>query len=39
MVTAGTLVAKARTGARDINKFYGTTGPGYLHHPAIRGAR
>ena len=30
MVTAGTLVAKSRTGARDINKFYGTNGPNYL---------
>jgi len=30
MVTAGTLVAKARTGASDINKFYSTTGPNYL---------
>jgi len=30
MVTAGTLVAKSRTGASDINKFYGTTGPNYL---------
>jgi siderophore synthetase component len=30
MVTAGTLVAKPRTGAGDINKFYGTTGPNYL---------
>ena len=30
MVTAGTLVAKARTGASDINKFYGTNGPNYL---------
>jgi hypothetical protein len=30
MVTAGTLVDKARTGARDINKFYGTSGPNYL---------
>jgi hypothetical protein len=39
MVTAGTLVAKARTGARDINKFYGTTGPNYLRHPAVRGER
>ena len=39
MVTAGTLVARARTRARDINKFYGTTGPNYLHHPAIWGAR
>ncbi|GIH91375.1 IucA/IucC family protein [Planobispora siamensis] len=38
MVTAGTLVDKARTGARDINKFYGTSGPNYLRHPpqAIR---
>jgi siderophore synthetase component len=31
MVTAGTLVAKARTGASDINKFYGTAGPNYLN--------
>jgi siderophore synthetase component len=30
MVTAGTLRAKERTGARDINKYYGTTGPNYL---------
>ncbi len=30
MVTAGTLVAKSRTGASDINKFYGTDGPNYL---------
>lgn len=30
MVVAGTLVAKERTGARDVNKFYGTTGPNYL---------
>jgi len=33
MVTAGTLVAKARTGASDINKFYGTSGPNYLTAP------
>ncbi|WP_344578582.1 IucA/IucC family protein [Nonomuraea roseoviolacea] len=30
MITAGTLVAKERTGARDVNKFYGTSGPNYL---------
>jgi siderophore synthetase component len=30
MVTAGTLADKARTGASDINKYYGTTGPNYL---------
>jgi siderophore synthetase component len=30
MVTAGTLVDKTRTGARDVNKFYGTSGPNYL---------
>ncbi|MFG1704072.1 IucA/IucC family protein [Nonomuraea sp. M3C6] len=30
MITAGTLVAKERSGARDINKFYGTSGPNYL---------
>ena len=36
MVTAGTLVAKSRTGASDINKFYGTTGPNYLSKPRDR---
>ncbi|MFI6788486.1 IucA/IucC family protein [Nonomuraea sp. NPDC050383] len=30
MITAGTLVAKERSGARDVNKFYGTSGPNYL---------
>lgn len=30
MLTAGTLTAKKHTGAADINKFYGTTGPNYL---------
>jgi len=30
MVTAGTLVAKSRTGATDINKFYAAIGPNYL---------
>ncbi|MFI0452864.1 IucA/IucC family protein [Actinomadura sp. 6N118] len=30
MVTAGTLVDKARTGAADINKHYGPLGPNYL---------
>jgi siderophore synthetase component len=34
MVTAGTLVAKSRTGASDINKYYGTTGPNYLKSPS-----
>ncbi|MEZ0076724.1 IucA/IucC family protein [Planotetraspora sp. GP83] len=35
MVIAGTLVDKRRSGARDINKFYGTTGPNYLRpHPS-----
>jgi hypothetical protein len=33
MVTAGTLVDKARTGSADINKHYGPPGPNYLHHP------
>ncbi len=32
MLTAGTLQSKARSGALDINKFYGTTGPNYLKH-------
>jgi hypothetical protein len=30
MLTAGTLTGKSRTGARDINKFYGPPGPNYL---------
>ncbi|GAA4565383.1 IucA/IucC family protein [Planotetraspora kaengkrachanensis] len=30
MVVAGTLVDKRRSGAADINKFYGVTGPNYL---------
>jgi siderophore synthetase component len=30
MLTAGTLLPKARTGAADINKFYVRTGPNYL---------
>ncbi|UBU12180.1 IucA/IucC family protein [Nonomuraea gerenzanensis] len=30
MITAGTLVSKRRSGARDVNKFYGTSGPNYL---------
>ncbi|MGH3168216.1 MAG: IucA/IucC family protein, partial [Trebonia sp.] len=30
MLSAGTLTAKRHTGAADINKFYGTTGPNYL---------
>jgi siderophore synthetase component len=34
MVTAGTLVDKSRTGASDINKFYGTSGPNYLRMAA-----
>jgi siderophore synthetase component len=36
MVTAGTLVAKSRTGASDINKFYGTNGPNYLKDVSMR---
>jgi hypothetical protein len=39
MVTAGTLVAKSRTGASDINKFYGTNGPNYLKDAFIRSCR
>ncbi|WBQ08196.1 IucA/IucC family protein [Kribbella sp. CA-293567] len=33
MVTAGTLLSKARSGAADINKHY-TSGPNYLRGPA-----
>jgi siderophore synthetase component len=39
MVTAGTLVAKSRTGATDVNKFYGTNGPNYLKDAFIRSCR
>jgi hypothetical protein len=39
MVTAGTLVAKSRTGAGDINKFYGTHGPNYLKDVPMRSCR
>jgi siderophore synthetase component len=39
MVTAGTLVAKSRTGASDINKFYGTNGPNYLKEVPMRSCR
>ncbi|HEY7486309.1 MAG TPA: IucA/IucC family protein [Streptosporangiaceae bacterium] len=36
MITAGTLVEKARTGARDINKHYGPPGPNYLREDQCR---
>ena len=39
MVTAGTLVAKSRTGASDINKYYGTNGPNYLKDVLMRSCR
>jgi siderophore synthetase component len=39
MLTAGTLVAKSRTGASDINKFYGTDGPNYLKDVSMRNRR
>jgi hypothetical protein len=39
MVTAGTLVAKSRTGASDINKFYGTNGPNYLKDSSMGNQR
>jgi len=40
MVIAGTLRSKQRTGAADINKYYGTTGPNYLRasaHASVKG--
>jgi siderophore synthetase component len=37
MLTAGTLVGKERTGAADINKHYGPSGPNYLHPDYLRG--
>ena len=30
MVTAGTLLPKARLGCTDVNKYYVRTGPNYL---------
>ncbi len=36
MLTAGTLVPKARTGAADINKHYGPPGPNYLREIPCR---
>lgn len=36
MLTAGTLVPKARTGAADINKHYGPPGPNYLRELPCR---
>jgi siderophore synthetase component len=39
MITAGTLMAKSRTGASDINKFYGTDGPNYLKDISMRSCR
>ncbi|HEY2279674.1 MAG TPA: IucA/IucC family protein [Streptosporangiaceae bacterium] len=38
MLTAGTLMTKARSGASDINKHYGTTGPNYLKAPVMTGS-
>ncbi|MGI5226129.1 IucA/IucC family protein [Actinoallomurus sp. CA-142502] len=38
MVTAGTLVGKDRTGAEDINKHYGPSGPNYLTNYPKRSA-
>ena len=39
MLTAGTLMTKARSGASDINKCYGTTGPNYLAARRLAGVR
>ncbi|GAB2810883.1 hypothetical protein GCM10022221_05390 [Actinocorallia aurea] len=36
MLTAGTLVPKARTGSADINKHYGPPGPNYLRELPCR---
>ncbi|MEU8266056.1 IucA/IucC family protein [Sphaerisporangium sp. NPDC049002] len=38
MVSAGTLVDRARIGAADINKHYGTSGPNYLRRHSRREA-
>jgi hypothetical protein len=34
MVTAGTLLPKERTGAIDVNTWYGTDAPSYLREPS-----
>ncbi|MCT7655076.1 ferric iron reductase [Oceanimonas sp. NS1] len=34
LLQSGSLLSKARSGAADINKFYGHTGPNFLREPA-----
>ncbi|UPG83996.1 IucA/IucC family siderophore biosynthesis protein [Luteibacter aegosomatis] len=39
LLSAGSLLSKQATGATDINKFYGDSGPNFMRDPALRGAR
>ena len=37
LLSAGSLLSKQATGATDINKFYGDSGPNFLLNPSLRG--
>jgi siderophore synthetase component len=37
LLSAGSLLSKQATGAADINKFYGDSGPNFLLNPRLRG--
>jgi siderophore synthetase component len=37
LLSAGSLLSKQATGAADINKFYGDSGPNFLLNPQLRG--
>lgn len=37
LLSAGSLLSKQATGAADINKFYGQSGPNFMHDTALRG--
>lgn len=37
LLSAGSLLSKQATGAADINKFYGDSGPNFLLNPSLRG--
>ncbi|URX61656.1 IucA/IucC family siderophore biosynthesis protein [Luteibacter anthropi] len=37
LLSAGSLLSKQATGASDINKFYGESGPNFMRDPALRG--
>lgn len=37
LLSAGSLLSKQATGASDINKFYGDSGPNFMRDPRLRG--